>query len=419
MTGISPRLLLWRMILGVLFLLLLWRVILLGVADHFAMGLEGGDPDAADKVLTWNSGHSVALIDEAERSLTSDPARTIELAGRASIADPGNALPLTLLARAHLQVGDTELADAFAGKARELMPTRVPPLLQLAEYWSSRNQLDRTLDILSIVLTAQPELGRSLYPRLLKLVETPSLRSAFEPLTQQPPAWWDAFYTQVAQRAVELETVAVLTTMRRDSPVPLSEAERRAAVARLLRENEWPAAYLMWVNGLSQEQRKHLGSIYNGNFELEVDGQGFGWHFPQIKDITVTRQKTFGIRGEKALHLIFEGREVRFNHLFQRLFLAPGNYEFVAQARPDRLQGRGGLQWVIHCADDESAELGRSERFLGTSEWRHVKFRFSVPQEACSGQTLRLQSTGKRLFDHKLSGEVWFDQLRIRRAGDV
>ncbi len=416
MTGMAPKLLIWRLLIGGLLLLAFWRVIVLGLAEHYAMGLGSGTPDAAEKVLAWNPDHPRALAEAALLALASDPVRAIELARKASAADPGNALPLALLARAYLARGEADMADAFADRAREMMPTRVPPLIQLVEYWGERQRLDRALDLLSTVLTADPGLGESYYPRLLALVEDTSILPAFRPLTQQPPPWWDAFFAQVAKRAVKAETVSLLTAMRGESTVPLSEQERDAAVSRLLRDGDWPAAYLMWINGLNAEQRLSLGNVYNGNFELEMDGKGFNWGVRTARGVRITRQKTFGIRGEKALHLMFDGTEFRFEHLYQPLFLAPGDYEFSVEARPDRLQGRGGLRWSVYCINEDGTLLGQSKRLLGTSEWRRESFPFTVPASACAGQTLRLESEGKRLFDHKLSGEAWFDQAVVRRS---
>jgi hypothetical protein len=415
----SLKSILWRVALGLLSLLILWRVVTLGLAEHFAADLGDDEPATAERVLTWNPEHVPALIDHAYRLLADDPVRARAVATRASIADPGNPMALILSAQASRRIGDLAQADALAEQALRLAPTRVPVLLQLVDYWAARDRLERTLAVMGVALTARPDLGATLYPRLLRVAEEPALRSAFAPLTQRPPPWWDAFYAHVADRALTLDTVAVLTTMRRESSVPLSQSERRAAVSRLLREGEWSAAYLMWVNGLSAEQRGHLGSVYNGDFELPLGSDGFDWVARPVKGVSVARRKTFGIRGEKALHLVFGGREFAFDHLSQRLFLAPGDYEFFTDVRPDRLQGRGGLQWVVQCSGPETAELGFSDRFLGTSEWRRADFRFTVPPMRCEGQTLRLKSGGKRLFDHKLAGEVWFDRVGIKRVRGI
>jgi tetratricopeptide (TPR) repeat protein len=409
----STGLNLWRAGLALIAALVIWRVTVLGVAEHYAEG-DGG-PASAARALAWDRNNATALYESARAVLATDPDQAMDLARRAFAASPVDARPLLVLAQAHLALGEPVQADRLAEQAGRLVPTRVSVLLQMARYWGDRGRVDRSLAALSDALTASPALSRDLFPALLRLAEDPLARDAFTPITAQPPPWWDGFYAYLAQRAVALETVAAFTTLRRQSPVPLSGEERDAAVERLQRENEWPAAYLMWVNGLDPERRRHLGSVYNGGFEAEVTERGFDWHLPRIKGAKAARQHTYGVRGERALRVIFEGREMRFRHLYQPLFLAPGNYAFHALARPDQLQGRGGPVWTVRCVAGDKPLLGNSERYLGSSEWRRSDFRFSVPEEGCSGQLLRLESTGTTSYDHRLEGEIWFDQVAIRR----
>jgi hypothetical protein len=318
------------------------------------------------------------------------------------------------MAYAYLGLGETERSDGLMDEAVRLLPSMVSVRLAAVDYWVQRNRLEKALESMSLALHAKPELGKEMFPILLKLVETPETRPGLQVFVRNPPIWWDRFFTYAMRRAISLETVAVLNTMRSESPVPRSRTERKELVRRLMREQEWAGAYLAWVNSLEQGQRAYLGSVYNGGFELEASNDGFDWHLPRFKGISASRQKTYGIRGEKALRMVFSGREFSFNHLYQYLFLAPGDYRFHTMARPDRLQGRGGLRWVVRCADEPERILGESARLVGASEWRGIAFQFTVPPDACTGQILRLESTGRTLYDHKMEGEIWFDEVLIR-----
>ncbi len=304
----------------------------------------------------------------------------------------------------------------MAELARQLMPTRVSILLRLAKYWDARGSLEKTLQVLGQAMTAKPSLARDFYPNLLQLAESADYRAAFKPFAESPPIWWDGFYAHVAKRALSLETLVFFTAMRRESEIALSELEREAAVERLLVEGEWAGAYLMWVNGLSESRKKYLGSVFNGGFEADITHKGFDWRAPKAESVKVEYAHSYGIQGERALHLNFKGREFHFRGFFHMLYLGPGDYQFVARVRPDRLQGRGGLSWVVRCAGAEETELGSSKRFIGSNEWVTEKFVFTVPEEACVAQVLSLESQGNRLFDHKLQGDIWFDRVGIRRT---
>ena len=69
----------------------------------------------------------------------------------------------------------------------------------------------------------------------------------------------------------------------------------------------------------------------------------------------------------------------------------------------------------LRCLLPDTQDLGESERFLGSNEWRDFGFEFEVP-EACRMQEIRLESAGKRPVEHKIDGGAWFDRLAIRRV---
>jgi tetratricopeptide (TPR) repeat protein len=414
----TSLLLLWRIGLGTLGVLLLWRIVILGVSDHYAAQIDVDGESAAQKALAWNPSNSQALRILADWTLAQDPASAAMKAERSLQADPTDARALLVLAHARLVLGETEPADRHAEQAARLMPVKASVQLGLAEYWIKRQRTERALAHLDRALRVKPGLSEELFPRLLEVAESFEARELLAPAAHEPAPWWGDFFLYVCRKALSLETVSALKLMRRGSALPLSEGEREALVERLLKERQWPAAYLAWVNGLDPDRRRYLGSVYNGGFEAEISSIGFDWQLPRIKGFNAARRHTYGIRGEKALHLVFTGRELQFRHLRQRLFLAPGGYSFRSMVRPQGLQGRGGLSWTVYCADSPEADLGRSGRFLGSSDWRWSQFDFVVPSTGCAGQELRLESLGRTSFDHKLEGEIWLDQVSIRRVDE-
>lgn len=392
-----------------------WRVLVLGLSEYYVTQALEDDVAAIDKALSWNDSHPKALYLKALPLVGSDPERAEELLRASLRHNPADARPVVILAQIISEKGELDKADALMEEATRLMPAHQWVQLKAAEYWIGRNHLDRALENWRAALITKPGLSRDIFPLLLKLTENSDGRGFLRPFTEDPPVWWDRFFSYLTQKAIKLETVTAVVSLRRASDIPLSEIERRDYVRRLIKEGYWPEAYLAWVNGLEKKLLRHLGGIYNGGFELEMDGEGFDWHVPKMQGVDVGRQQTYGIAGEKALHMTFKGREVRFAHLYQRLFLTPGGHQFRGQFRADRLQGRGGLQWVVRCADDPSILLGEGNRMLGTGEWQQILFEFTVPESReCSGQILRLESTGRTAYDHKLEGEIWFDRFAIR-----
>ena len=166
---------------------------------------------------------------------------------------------------------------------------------------------------------------------------------------------------------------------------------------------------------MNDAERLQLGILNNGSFEIEPSNSGFDWHLPVADHVTSTTGTTAGVVGERALHLIFKRRVKRFLHVHQPLFLDPGAYRVTGMVRTDSLDSQGGLKWVVRCLLPKPAALGESERFLGSSQWREFSFELQVP-DACIAQEIRLFSAGRRDFEFKITGGIWFDALSMRKV---
>lgn len=395
-----------------------WRVVVLGMAEHYVRSALDGDNTAAEKALRWNQSHPKALYLHALVIKEGDREIAINLLKRSIDGNPADARPIIELAHLLLETGDEKHADILAEQAVTLMPAYVSVRLSAANYWIKRGQLGLALNNWRAVLITNAGLGKQIFPVMLRIAESDQARSLLQELVIDPPPWWDAFFQYAASNAHSLDTVVALAEMRQASKVTLSEDERKHLVNRLIKEHHWPQAYLIWINSLSSQEQQQLGGIYNGGFELEIQDHGFGWKFPaenMKKRVKVRRQAGIGIAGDKALHLIFDDKEFRFKHVSQYLFLSPGVHQFSGRYRVDRLRGRGGLRWALYCVGDPETVVAESHRMLGTGDWDQVKFDIDVPEsEACIAQLLRLESTGVTTYDHRLEGDAWFDSLSIR-----
>lgn len=404
-----------RALLTILAAVLLWRILSLGLSAHFAAQVAAGDLDSASKSLSWSARQSAALYAQALAQQVGDPAAARAGLARAFAENPTDARPLIALAA--LSQGDPARVDPapLVRAALGLMPADPWVRTKAASYWASRGDLAQAMAQWSMALEADPAVRGELFPIFLKLAEDPRTLAVFQPLTQSPPTWWEPFFGELAQRALDTQPVRLLFAQRRESGrVPISEAERRAYVARLKRDGLISEAYIEWVNGLTREQRAQLGLIHDGGFELEPSHWGFDWHLRSTPRALVDRAQTYGLDGTRALHVLFDRQERPFVEVHQPLFLDPGPYRLTGRVRTDSLDTQGGLKWVLRCSLPAPQDLGESERFLGANPWRDFGFDLQVPED-CRLQELRLVSAGQRPFEHRISGGIWFDRLAIRR----
>jgi hypothetical protein len=186
-------------------------------------------------------------------------------------------------------------------------------------------------------------------------------------------------------------------------------------VWRLQKEGAVVEAYMIWMSGLDDNARQHLGLLFDGGFELPIDGTGFGWSAAAHDHVSSKPSPTHGASGRAALGLRFRRFEGYFYHVSQPLVLDPGTYRLSGRVRIDSLVSQGGVRWVVRCVLPEAQILGEGPRFLGSAPWGDFHILFEVP-ENCVSQQLILMSGGARDFELKLDGQIWFDDLKIVRS---
>ncbi len=393
---------------------LCWRILALGFGHHYGGHLEE-DRSATQLALAWSPRHAEALASAAY--LAGDtPLRARELLNQAIASNPADGAAVLALAWQWLSEGKTALGDEAVELAANLKPSEARLRLEAGNYWLARERWDHAVAHWSVAIEAKPTLSQQLFPVLLAVAENGATLPILKPLIADPPLWWGAFFHYAIENAIRLQTIRELFALRREATSSISLEERRLYIERLKSDEQWGEAYVAWLNSLTPEQLQRVGPLFNGGFEDEITNTGFDWHIIPSRNVLVETARTYGIAGERALHLVFREEQLRSQHLYQPLLLAPGGYQLVGRVRPDSLQGETGeLRWQIVCRNGSERRLADSERFLGLDQWRTFNLEFDVPEDDCSAQDLQLVTAGVLAAEHGLRGDIWFDDLRIHR----
>ncbi len=405
MVKIDFRTVLFLVAIGIL----AWRIIDLGLAEHYA---RLGNAEGVENALIWHPAHSQALFEQGRRMADVDLPEGETLLAQAAWENPSDGRAFMALARIREQAVALQSAKKLAYLADQLAPMRGEVQLEAAAFWLRQGQLEQAFQQLKTALELRPGLRKDFYPILINLVEDPDVRTAFSALLKEPPPWWDEFFRYASANVVELDTLRAIYGMNGRRP---SVGERNSYLGRLKREVRWMEMYFVWLTSLDAQQLAVLGNVHDGSFELNPDNQGFGWHVEPIRGVRVEAVPTHGARGKRALHLVFEGKRSRFRHMYQYLLLEPGRYRLTGLTRLDNLRAAQGVQWKVRCMSADSALLGASNRFLGASDWQAFDADFTVPPGGCPAQELRLELVGRQASDFEAAGEVWFDNLGIRQ----
>ncbi len=387
-----------------------WRIVAVNLADYH---MRAGTQDA-QAALQWHPGQPAARLARAQELAQDDPDDAIAELQAAVRANPADGRAPALLGRLREAEGDLARADrAFAAAAR-IAPQRTDVQAEAAAYWMRRGDLARALRHWDVVLATRHDLRQPLFAELLLLAQDANSHAAFAGLLGRPVAWWPSFLSHAAANAADLGTLRALFALPGHPANAAPESALRDYLARLQRENLWTEAYFTWLNSLPPERLASVDNLYNGSFEEPLSRMGFDWMNDPAGHILAETVPTWGSVGKRALHIVFRGPRVPFRHLYQYTLLPPGDYVLRGRVRPEELEAVYGLEWAIACAGSDQP-LGASERFLGRDRWRHFETRFSVPEEGCPVQRVRLQLAGQVALDYQAKGGIWFDALAVER----
>jgi tetratricopeptide (TPR) repeat protein len=416
---VAAGLRLWQGLLLLGLVILAWRITALGVASVQVGHLDSHGEAAARLALDWYPGQSAALYRLGFGAIERDgeaAERLLVEAYRHNQTDPRPLMDL-----AHLALARNELAraDALMGQVDRLRPVDPGVQWRLGQYWSSRGDLGLAFKHWSRSLEADPGSSPAAFQAFRALLKDPAASLALQSLTKDPPGWWQDFFADTAQRATDIATVRQLYQMRsRSAEVPMTPGEHQAYFARLMRDGLFEEAYIAWTDSLNAAQRKQLGLLFNGSFELPLSGLGFDWQVTKINRVEIARARPEG-EERQALLLRFRLLRVPFEHLGQPLVLVPGAYEMAGSFRSLDLMTEGGFRWVVRCRAPDQAQLGESGRLFPAEAWTTFRFEFEVP-DSCLMQELRLVSADASGAEkNPIDGELWFDELSIRSLGGL
>jgi tetratricopeptide (TPR) repeat protein len=388
---------------------LAWRVLSLGMADHRAV-------DNPEKALFWRAGHPEALFRMAEKYAAEkkwSQANAYALKAVKSNRLDGRAL--RVMAQVAEHEGDEKRAAELFNKAVALSPRDLPSHAWLLEYALRNRQAKPAAVHLDALLRVAPELMNVLLPQAVALAVNPAAQDAMLAQLALNPPWRRHLLKALATSGFPSEQI-VPVFIKLNALSTLEPGDYLPLIDRLNKENRSAQAYLTWANLIPDKQRKYLGNVFDGGFELPIEEQigAFGWLVRPLDGAQMQLLSTQGTLGENSFYLEFEGRRTPFAHLSQMLALPPGQWQLSFRAKADRLDSSRGLVWRIVCQSNGKT-LTESEPMQGNFNWREFNHPFTIPED-CSGQSLVLMIPARIPAETLINGSIWLDDVKIQRV---
>jgi hypothetical protein len=403
-------------------LLLLGAILIITLSTRYRHGHVGPDDfidaweDSASDPSGWRKldlGAWLHLTDQAMASGTDDDtAKAYAL--HALATDISNGRAVAQLANLLAKQQQQPLAEQAAKYAGRLAPAHNRTHGYLAVFWKISGNIPQMLEEWNILLIRDPALEKSLFPLLQPLVISAETTDLFDGLAKRSPKWWPAFFNfLVANKQTPLDLLARLHTARLQSVVPISDSETTPYVTRLIADKQWSDAHKIWLAGLPNEWQRLQALVYDGGFEGERHNTGFDWYLVAHPQLKISQELTYGMVGRKALHIrLNNAQHIPFQHVSQRLVLAPAQYQLSLRVRADNLRTSKGLQWRLRCENDNRL-LAETEVLRDSTPWKTVNATIAIPPDTCPVQILRLEASSTYAHDQLFAGDLWFDEVQI------
>lgn len=172
------------------------------------------------------------------------------------------------------------------------------------------------------------------------------------------------------------------------------------------------------ASGVRYDESPDHSIVWNGGFEHDPANGGFDWREDSVAGAAMEIDTTVFHSGARSMRIDFEGgSNLDFYHLYQYVPVEPNRtYHFRAFLRTESISTESGMRFFLHDPYSRGVAEVLTPGLVGTQPWT------AVEADITTGPTshvllIRLRRPQSRLFDNKLSGTVWVDDVSLIPTG--
>jgi hypothetical protein len=263
------------------------------------------------------------------------------------------------------------------------------------------------------VLRSNPDLQAQIFPILAQNFTTKEgVQKLSETLSMDPP--WRANFLVFLSNQPSLEKLIVdILRNLRDTKTPVKTIELKSIFGQWIKATgKHDKSYFTWLDQLSTDELRLVKEVYDGEFTVEPKNLYFDWNVSSTRNGKATIGLKPGSATDRALLVDFAGNRDPFYHVSQYLQLAPGQYALSYDVMSKNIVAETGLVWRVLCFSN-SQILAESSAMKSPAAWTRVTARFTVPNEACDTQVLRLDTKSSQGLNTAIEGQIFYDSIAI------
>ena len=224
------------------------------------------------------------------------------------------------------------------------------------------------------------------------------------------------FFAGIHEQKAAFETWKEVVVAAQTQPIALGDAF--PYLQYLIATDQATAAESIWHEAITAAHwpapAPPDGSrIWNGGFEQPIASGGLDWRIYQIPGAYAETDSTVRHSGEMSLRVDFTGGvNLNFWHVDEIVPVEPRtSYAFEYFMRTQSITTESGLRFEILDLNDNQVNL-MTQDLTGTNPWTRMTIDVETGQKT-HFLDIRLRRLPSRLFDNKLGGTVWVDDVSL------
>lgn len=386
----------------------------MGHSREFAVQVRGAKLEG--NAEAWNRLGNVFAADFENEN----PARAEEFYKEAVKLDPRSARYWMDLAADYEDQGDISSAKSAYEHAQAVYPISADVAWRLGNFLMRQGDESEGLEQIRRAISADSKLA----PLAIGLVWSfePKVLLLLHLLPREESLYLEAldFLASKRQDDAALQVWKEIILFRQAAPPNISIAfplmdelitsERAEDTQRVWNEvlalTHWPIA-----PPLAQGS-----AVWNGGFEGAIANGGLDWHFESVPGDYISIDSVVHHSGDHSLRVDFTGgMNLDFAGVWQFVPVEPSTkYDFRYFMMTRAITTECGMRFEILEPGGPSVNLQTSE-MTGSKPWTPVTVPVSTGASTHFLQ-IRLRRLPSRLFDNKLSGTVWVDDVTLTKA---
>jgi len=159
--------------------------------------------------------------------------------------------------------------------------------------------------------------------------------------------------------------------------------------------------------------------VWNGGFETPIANGGLDWRFQQLPGAYISTDSSVYHSGSQSLRVGFTGGvNMDFAHVQQIEPAQPDTtYDFQAYVRTESISTDSGLHFELFDPQHERDVYVLTPNIVGTMQWTALRAKVTTSPNSHFLE-IRLHRFPSRLFDNKISGAIWIDDVTLIKEAD-